>query len=223
MPTIWPDPLSSGSPGSGAMARAEAVDGVTAEVMVGMPSAGPSVMAAPTPVTAPGVDSSTRSVPLGRSIKVASALPLASVLSSTNGATGTSSGTSTSAMSDVASLPTTEADSTLPRGPTRSMCSRPPSASAVVTTRPPSATAMPMRATTPWVVVARSCTIERPAASAAAGTALASPGKVVSGGFAMVSPVVVVGWSDAGESRITTKSATATRAAALTSAIMTLR
>ena len=75
-------------------------------------------------------------------------------------------------------------------------------------TSPPSATAMPMSATVPCPVVARSSTIERPAAWATAGTAFCGPARVV-GATAAVSRVVLSGRVDAGESSTTTQAMTA--------------
>ena len=95
------------------------------EVMDGMVEAGPLAMAAPTSVTAPGVQcSATAWPPAGTKVRARSGVPLSSPLSSAKGATGRSSGTLTSATSDVLSVATTEAAWSLPPGPTMSRCAQ---------------------------------------------------------------------------------------------------
>ena len=178
-------------------------DGVAGdEVMDGIVEAGPSVMAVPTSVTAPGVQcSATVWPPAGTKERARSGVPLSSPVSSAKVATGRSSGTLTSATSDDLSVATTEAGSSLPAAPTMSMRRRPLSRSAVVVTSPPSATATPTSTTVPWVVVACSSTTECPVATAAAGSAFCTPANVVSGPVAAVScGAESSGWSEAGES-----------------------
>ena len=91
-------------------------------------------------------------------------------------------------------------------------------------TRPPSATATPTSSTVPWVVVARSSTMECPAASAAAGSAFCVPANVVSDPLAAASNEVdSKGWSDAGESSTMTQATTAMTAPTPTSTMTALR
>ena len=202
MPTTSPLALSSGSPAATLVAAGE-------ELMEGMPPAGPLAMAVATPVTAPGVQcSATEAPPAGTKLRVRSGVPPPRPASSANGATGRSSGTVTSATSEALSVATTVAGSSLPPGPTMTMRCVPTRRSAVVATRPPSATAMPISATGPRPVVTWSSTMERPAAWAAAGTALSGPASVV-GTAATVSRVVLSGRVDAGESSTTTQAITA--------------
>jgi hypothetical protein len=105
-------------------------------------------------------------------------------------------------MSDWGSFATTEARSSLPPGPTRSRPCTSSSASAVVTTSPPSATATPINTTLPCGVEARSCTKARPAESAAGGTTLPWPTRVVIDALSAVSWVEpALGRDDAGDSR----------------------
>ncbi len=73
-------------------------------------------------------------------------------------------------MSDAVSTPTSEARKLRPSLAIMEMLRSPERPSAVVATKPPSATATPTMETTPWLVTARSCTIEWPAACASAGT-----------------------------------------------------
>ena len=201
-------------------------DGVAGdEVIDGMVEAGPLAMAAPTPVTAPGVQcSATFPPPAGTKVSARSGVPLSRLASSANGATGRSSGTLTSATSEVLSVATTEAAWRLPPGPTMTMRCRPPRRSAVVATRPPSATATPISRKVPCVVVAWSSTMECPAGSAAAGTAFCGPASVVSEPLAAVSCVALSsGCSDAGESSTMTQATTAMTAPTPTRTMTALR
>ena len=94
----------------------------------------------------------------------------------------------------------------------------------MVATRPPSATATPTSSTVPWVVVARSSTMECPVATATAGSAFCTPATVVSGPLAAVSSVAESsGCSDAGESSTTTQAATAMTAPTPTRTMTALR
>ena len=81
---------------------------------------------------------------------------------------------------------------------------------------PPSATATPTSAIVPWAVVARSSTMECPAAWAEGGTVFCGPARVVMGPAATVSPVEPEpssGCWEAGESRTMKKATTAATAA----------
>src|SRR5580700_605468 len=112
MPTTDPLSFNNGSPvvGSG-------TEG--AELMEGIPPAGPSAMGAPAPLTAPGVQCSAIDVPpAGTKLRVRSGEPPLMVVPSAKGATGRSTGTVTNAMSDALSVATTVAGSNLPPGPT---------------------------------------------------------------------------------------------------------
>ena len=191
--------------------------------MAGMPSAGPPGMAVPTLVTEPGVQRSTSALPEGTSVKVRSGVPPLTPTSSEKGATGTFSGTLMSAMSEELSVPTNEAGSRWPPGPTRSSRRRPLRRSAVVATMPPSATATPMSVVVPCAVTALSSTMEWPVASAAAGTAFWGPGSVETGAAAVSRVAPVSGWSEAGDSKMTSHATAAITANAPTRTMTALR
>ncbi len=195
------------------------------EVIDGMVEAGPLAMATPTPVTAPDVQcKATFLPPADTKVSAMSGAPLPRLVSSANGATGRSSGTLTSAMSEVLSVATTEAAWRVPPGPTMTIFCRPPRRSAVVATRPPSATATPISRKVPREVVASSSTMERPAGTAAAGTAFCGPARVVSDPLPAVSSVALwSGCSEAGESRTMTQATTAMTAPTPTRTMTALR
>ena len=182
-------------------------------------------MAPPTPVTDPGVQRSvTVPPPAVAVVRIMSAPPLCSDTSSENGGTGRSSGTSTSAMSEPWSTATTEAGRRRPPGPTMSMWRRPERSAAVVATWPPSATATPTWVTVPWLVTARSSTIELPAALATRGIRVVLPARVVSGASDAASVVAVgVEGGASWASRMPTDTAADTAATAPTSIMMRVR
>ena len=208
MPITAPFSFKSGSPGCWFTA-------VAVEVIPGIPLAHPLAIAVSTAVTVPPSQCSVTVAAVGVStLNVITAFPADSAASSANGATGTASGTLTRATSDAVSTPTSDARKVRPSLATMEMLRSPDRASAVVATRPPSATATPTRETTPWLVTARSWTIEWPAACASVGTVSLRAASVVTGTSDAIAldgegPV----WSEAGESN-TMAHATAARVAA---------